>query len=177
MSQIYVSRITTITDHPQQINDLIPVNVLSWHEKDTKYYELSPYFLRTDGNEEQYNKGNVLFENFWQGSKVYEIMYPIEVYCHPSKKGNRQYLWYENTLKQIHINSKNEITDEYYTYRNNLFDCKHPIRYPNGSKRTKECKFALLNRIDGTCERYDYISSRINIYYKEYVRLIRQTSI
>src|SRR5437879_750169 len=71
------------------------VQVLSWHKKDTEYYELSPYFLKTDGNEIIKNDGNVIFENFWQGSKVYDFIYDIEIYPHYSFKGNKKYLWWE----------------------------------------------------------------------------------
>jgi len=60
----------------------LSVPVLSWQPKYTKYFELSPYHLRTDGKEEHVNLGNVLFENFWQGSKVYPIVYPITVNPH-----------------------------------------------------------------------------------------------
>jgi hypothetical protein len=35
------------------------------------------------------------------------------------------------------------------------------------------CQFALLKRKDNTEARYNYLESRINIYCKEYMRLIR----
>ena len=88
MSRIITSRITSIKENPKLFEGYDPVNVLSWHKSDTEYYELSPYHLRTDGKEEAHNSGDVIFENFWQGQKVYPWVYPIEVYCHPSKRGN-----------------------------------------------------------------------------------------
>jgi hypothetical protein len=40
------------------------IDILSWNPHQSKYYELSPYYLKTDGLEESKNSGGVLFENF-----------------------------------------------------------------------------------------------------------------
>lgn len=64
------------------------VNVLSWHEKDTKYYELSPYHLKTEEG--------ILFENLWQFSKVYVNSQIIKVKPHYSSKT----IWWEYDKKK-----------------------------------------------------------------------------
>ena len=174
--RICTSRIKSIKDTPHLFYGYHPVNVLSWHPEDTLYYEMSPYHLRTDGNEESVNEGGVLYENFWQGQKVYPQIYPIEVYCHPSKRGNPQYLWYKNTQNDIHI-VNDTVLPAYYEWRAGLYACKKPIRYPNGREHRKECKFLLLSRLDGSSERLGYIDSRKRVYVHEYKRLIRHLPI
>ena len=138
------------------------INVLSWHEKDTKYYELSPYYLKTDGLEELQNNGGVIFENFWQGSKVYQKIDAIKQYSHPSKIGNQNYLWYEYHV-DILMNGNN-ILPAYYEWRNHLFLNQKPVRYPVGRENRKKCLFSLV------------VNKQLN-YIKEYTRLIRNLDI
>lgn len=157
-------------------DEYIVVNVLSWHKKDTEYYDLCPYYLKTDGKEEQVNDGGVLFENFWQGSKVYPQVKKIEVYPHPSFRGKKEYLMWKYDKDENHLNDKGDVLKEYYNWKKSLYDCKKPIRYPNSYSLKHTCKFALLIKSDGTEERLDYISSRNRIYCKEYMRLIRDVS-
>lgn len=78
------------------------VNVFTWHKKDSPYYEMSPYYLKTDGSECITNPGNVIFENFWQGSKVYPVVYPIEIYPHFTHRGKPHMLmWKWNTTDTL----------------------------------------------------------------------------
>ena len=112
------------TNNLNEAKNLIPppqtklVNVLSWHDKDTKYFELSPYFLKTEDG--------VLFENYWQKMKVYDFVYDIEVYPHYSFKGNEKYLWWRykcnnNKGKEMHYNKENdEIMPEYFLWRKSI---------------------------------------------------------
>jgi hypothetical protein len=154
-------------------DDYIVVNVFSWHEKDTEFYDLCPYYLKTDGNEEQINKGGVIFENFWQGSKVYPVVKPIEVYPHPSFRGNPKYLMWSYDKNEKHLDDKNNVLPEYFDWKKSLFDCKKPIRYPNSYGLRGTCKFALLIDKKGKQTKLDYISSRKRIYCQEYMRLVR----
>ena len=160
MNRIITSRITSIKEKPELFSGYDSINVLSWHKSDTPYYELSPYHLRTDGKEDAINPGGVIFENLWQSSKCYPWVYPIEVYCHPSKQGDPRYLWYKSTKNEAHIDAKGEVLPEYYLWRNEIFNCKNAIRYPNGKQHRHECKFLLLNKADGTSEKLDYLQSR-----------------
>ena len=137
------------TKNKKEAEHLIPpinfelINVLSWKKKESKYYELSPYFLKTD-NKGIYPEG-IIFENLWQGSKIYEYVYDIEVYPHFMHKGNLNQLWWKYKCKnksEQHL-IDNNITSEWYNWRNSLWNCEHPIRYPNGINRRKLCKFSV----------------------------------
>lgn len=140
---------------------------MSWHKKDTEYYDLCPYALLTDDG--------VIFENFWQGSKVYPKVFPIEVYPHFTLRGKAQYLSWKYEREEKHIDEEGEVTPEYWVWRQSIFDCKKPIRYPNSHKRRSTCKFSLWLNEDGTTEKLDYLSARKRIYCAEYIRLIRTT--
>lgn len=155
-------------------DDYIVVNVFSWHKKDTEYYDLCPYHLKTDGKEEQSNDGDVIFENFWQGSKVYPLVKPIEVYPHPSFRGNPKYLMWSYTNEEKHLDSKNNVLPEYFDWKKSLYECEKPIRYPNSYNLRHTCKFSLLVNKKGETEKLDYLSARKRIYCKEYMRLVRK---
>lgn len=95
--------------------------------------------LKTDGNEICYNTGGILFENFYQGCKVYPSKYQMN---------NPKYLWWKFTpitlSGDIIIDNNNNINyDLYLNWRNSLWNCKNPIRYPNKIFRRKNTKFAL----------------------------------
>lgn len=172
------------TKLPKSDETNIYVNVLTWHAAShfngSKYHVFSPYYLKTDGQEAQSNKGNVLFENFWQGSKVWPIMYDTEIWAHRNLRGlDDKYLWFKYTCpngmgSECHISDDGLIQPEYYKWREQIFACQHPIRYPNGFKRTSQVAFSLLKTENGTEERLDYISARKQIYIAEYCRLVRK---
>jgi len=167
---IKTKQIKSINSTCDTIDNYKIVNVLSWHKKDTPYFELSPYYLKTDGHEEIQNNGNVIFENFWQGSKVYQKIKAIKQYSHYSKIGDPNYLWYEYH-DDILMNG-NDILPAYYEWRNHLFDNKKPVRYPVGISDRKKCLFSLVGN-----KRLNYIEARQQIYIKEYSRLIRNLDI
>lgn len=144
---------------------------MSWSSNDTKYYNLSPYYLKTDGNEIIHNDGGILFENFYQGSKVYAHSDKIETYCHPSKRGDPRYLWWKYDVEEPHVVQTGEILPAYYTWRKSICDCLHPVRYPVGFKNRKNCLYLF----DGE-RKLNYLQSRKEIYVKEYTRLIRKES-
>ena len=106
---------------PTNTSTDIYVNILTWHDKNHKYGSeynvLSPYYLKTDWKEENFNKGEVLFENFWQGSKVWPKVYDIEVWAHPNLKGNLRHLWWRYKCRNGQTNESdliyNEIKIEY----------------------------------------------------------------
>ena len=66
---IATKRITPINSNIEIPDNFTPINVMSWSKQ--IYKQLSPFYLKTDGNEKQFNKGNIIFENFYQGSKVF----------------------------------------------------------------------------------------------------------
>lgn len=140
------------------------INVLPWKKERSRYYEMSPYYLKTDGLEEQINDGNILFENFWQGSKVFPVVYPIIVRPHYQS----DIIWWQWDKKERHIDG-DIVLPEYKNWRQSIWQCKNPIRYPNSFNRRSECAFLLLND-----RKLDYITSRKDLYIKEYSRLIKK---
>ncbi len=164
-----------ITEKVNAPSGYVPIHVLSWHKKDSAYFDLSPYYLKTDGDEELVNPGGILFENFWQGSKVYPTVYPIDVYSHPSKTGNQKFLWWSYPRRESHL-VNNLVTPDYYKWRSSLWSCPKAIRYPNGREHRHEVAFSLLTKKDGAVERLSYLQARQRIYGQEYKRLIRMSA-
>ena len=159
------------------------INVLTWHPANhtngSKYHVFSPYYLKTDGLEEQANDGQVLFENFWQGSKVWPKYYDQEIWAHPNLRGKSQHLWFSYTCRnglgsELHLDHTDELQPEYYRWKEAMFACKHAVRYPNRYARTSQVAFSLLVDKDGKETRLNYIEARKRIYVKEYCRLVRK---
>lgn len=170
--------INSIKSRPKKIDDFLIINVLNWHNN--KWQELSPYCMKTDGNEKNDNPGGIIFENFFQGCKVFPQVYPIKVYSHPSRIGDDKYLWWDFQTKDQYFDKHldgNDIIEENYNYwRDSLWNCPRPIRYPNGRDRRSKVKFAVVNTTDGKQYRYDYLTMRKKVYYQEYVRLAKKTT-
>ena len=138
-----------------KVSNFEVINVLTWHSKESRYADLCPYALKRDG---------VIFENFWQSTKVFEKVYPITVKPNHMSK----IIWWKYEREEVHLINES-IQPEYYSWAKSIQKCPNPIRYPNGKQRTKLTKFCLFNN-----ERLNYIDSRIRIYAKEYINLIRQ---
>ena len=174
---IKTQRITSILSKIEDCEGFESVNVLIWKGK---WKAFSPYYLKTDGNEINNNEGGIIFENFWQGSKVYDIVYDIKVYTHYTKQGNDDYLLWEYKTKEgngqvIYDKEEDRINMKaYMRWRNSLWDCDKAIRYPNGRERRKYTQFALIIDKEGNQERLNYIQARKKLYVKEYKRLVRK---
>lgn len=176
---IITQRIKSVTSVPVECEDFETINVLKWSS--SKWKALCPYYLRTDGKEQNHNPGNVLFENFYQGSKIYNTVYENEVYPSIYQKGNPLYLWWKfspvNQSGDILLDEKSSLNyDLYYRWRDSLWNCQKPIRYPNRFHRKASVLFSLSLSRDGVEKRLDYITSRKELYVNEYIRLIRNTS-
>lgn len=173
---IATQQIKSTTDKPVSLENYETINVLKWNN--SKWKNLCPYFLKTDGEEMSFNSGGILFENFYQGSKVYNIVYENEVY--PSKYyiNNPNYLWWkyepETPSGDVIFQNNNLNYDLYFRWRNSIWECKNPIRYPNKIHRRKNTQFALCIDKEGNEQRFDYISTRKELYLKEYIRLIKK---
>lgn len=163
------------------VESFTPVNVLKW--KNSKYASLSPYYLKTDGLEVSYNPGGVIFENWWQGSKVYPIVYSNDVYAGHYFIGNPKYLWWsyktespDNCDVIINPESPNDInTPLYMRWRTSIFACPNPIRYPNKRhlRSTAHCA-VVMNKNGEITKKLDYITARKEMYYQEYARLVKK---
>lgn len=90
---ITTQQIKSTTSKPVELMNFESINVLKWNN--SKWKKLCTYLLETDGNEICYNKGNILFENFYQGCKVYDTVYENKVYPSKFQNGNDKYLWWD----------------------------------------------------------------------------------
>ena len=172
---IATQQIKSTTTKPISLEEYEPINVLKWNN--SKWKNLCPYLLKTDGNEVYSNQGGILFENFYQGCKIYDTVYENEVYPSRYYINNPNYLWWKftpsNSSGDIIIENDIINYDNYFRWRNSLWECKNPIRYPNKKHRRKNTKFSICIDREGTVQRFDYISSRKELYVKEYIRLIK----
>lgn len=175
---IKTQQIKSTSQKPNDLEGYITVNVLKWNS--SKWKTLCPYYLRTDGKEENFNPGGIIFENFYQGSKVYDVVYSQEVYASRFYHGNPAYLWWKfNTVNKngdVLLDKLGNINyDLYLNWRNSIWSCQNAIRYPNGLANRKNTKFTLITDKDGKQERLNYIDARKRLYVKEYIRLMRNT--
>lgn len=172
---ISTQQIKSTTKKPTNVPGYEAINVLKWNN--CKWKALCPYLLKTDGNEKCKNNGGILFENFYQGCKVYDVVYENEIYASRYHMNNPKYLWWKFTTESptgdVIINGNDINRDLYFRWRNDLWACQNPIRYPNKIHRRKNTKFALGIDQFGNETRMDYITTRKEIYVKEYIRLIK----
>ena len=187
---IATQRIKSTASKPIPYKDYEAINVLKW--SNSKWKTLCPYYLKTDGNEECANPGGILFENYYQGLKVYPVIYPNVVYASWRHTGNPKYLWWKyepvnssdtSTTDKKKQPSGDQIIDPsdgsfdkdlYLRWRTSLWACPNPIRYPNHIHKRGQTKFSLCIDQQGNETRMDYITARKKMYVKEYIRLIRK---
>ncbi len=128
--------------------------------KSTKYGSLGPFELRNDKNQ--------IFENVYQGSKLYPKVYQINMLY--SRYAPRAATWkYHN--EQHYKDGK--VLPEYWKWRDAVKNFDYPIRRPNGF-HSKECIGFILSDVESeTPEILDYITARKIFYFTEYMKLIR----
>lgn len=173
---ISTQRIKSTTTKPTCVDGYENINVLKWNN--CKWKNLCPYLLKTDGEEICHNPGGILFENFYQGCKVYDVVHQNSVYPSRYHSNKPEYLWWE-----FHpISESGDVIYEdgvinyelYYRWRDSLWRCKNPIRYPNKIHRRGNTQFTLCINKEGHERRFDYDMSRKEIYVKEYIRLVKK---
>ena len=121
----------------------------------TQYSSLSPYSLSD-------NKGRIL-ENLWQFSKVYkEVPASIQRYSRYDNK----VIWQHSAEK--HVDEKEELTKEYWRWRNKGFNNKYAVRYPVGYNNRHKCLYSIWNK-----KKLDYISARFEIYIPLYLDMVK----
>lgn len=163
---------------PVEVENFENINVLKWNN--SKWKALCPYYLKTDGNERCFNRGNVLFENYYQGCKVYDIVYENSVYPSVYHMNKPEYLWWKYSpicpTGDVLCDDSGCVNMELYLrWRDSLWDCPNPIRYPNKRNLRKNTRYSICIDANGNVNTYDYISARKEIYVKEYIRLIKHT--
>lgn len=130
------------------------------------FSSLSPYILK--------DENDVIFENYWQFSKIYEEVPP----------STQHYSRYDKTVIWSYPHERHAvpakeggwiITSTYLNWRKQGFMNPYPVRYPVGYHHRGKCIGAFKSLPDGSYSPLlDYIESRKEIYLMEYVRLVRQ---
>lgn len=140
--------------------DFTPIIIMM--KSHSKYYPLSPYFLKDD-------KGRIM-ENIWQFSKCYKSV-PNSI-----QRKSR----YDNTIiwqhpSEIHLDDNDNMLPEYINWRNKGMNNKDPVRYPATFEHKSKCKFSLAEKngvIDNN--KLNYIEARKSIYLPLYCEMVKQ---
>lgn len=172
---IYTRRITRIFQKlpapPSNID--VNLNVLNFWESNVYHHplvgdihldEISPYCLK--------DEHNVIFENLYQGSKVYAHIEPQ----HEVKNinGSPTVIW--SSGPQDHV-VDGHVRPSYWEWRQKLMKNPYAVRYPAGMHDRHKCLYALhWNHNQQSWDTLDYISSRKKIYCQNYERLVKTTT-
>ena len=141
-------------------DNFTPIVVMSMNNK---WGTLSPYHLTDD-------KGRI-FEDLWQFSKIYKEVPKV---IQRKSKYDSTIIW--DHPAEVHLTDAGQITEEYVKWRYKGMYCKYPIRYPVGYHHRHKCLYAIPEDENGflTNDKYDYITSRKEIYLKEYYKLVKR---
>jgi len=120
---------------------------------------LSPYILR--------DEHRCLLENVWQFSKVYERVDAIRTKLSRFHPDTIVWVW----GAEIHVDSKGDLTPEYWEWREAGMRNPYAVRYPNGFKGRSRCLYSLHQVSPDFYEQLDYIQARKTIYCGLYERL------
>lgn len=152
MIRVGRSKTTQAKDHPSFPN-FSPIVCMT---KSTAYGDIGPYLLKNEEGE--------IFENWYQSRKIYPwVPKNTEVYS----RFDRKIIWQQE--EEVHI-IDNQPTSAYWNWRNRLAKNPDAVRYPCGFHHRSKCVGAIHNG-----QIYDYLTGRVEIYAKEYIRLVRQT--
>ena len=124
----------------------------------SKYYPLSPYFLKD-------SKGCIM-ENIWQFSKIYKT---VPETTQKYSRYDQTIIWDYKTEK--HIDTDSNILPGYWTWRKKGMNNKYPVRYPVGYKNMSKCAYAIPNHDPNL--KLDYIDARRKIYIPLYCELAK----
>lgn len=120
-------------------------------------YQVTPYYLHND-------EGHI-FENIWQGSKLYEFV------AQQTEIKADKVIWHYPTETHV-VNGK--VLPAYWEWRRKLYNNKYAVRYPNGYYGRHKCLGAIWND-NGKWELLPYIAARKKIYCKVYAELVQRT--
>lgn len=129
----------------------------------SKYYPLSPYFLKDDQNR--------IMENIWQFSKCYKN---VPKTIQRKSKYDNTIIWEHDA--EVHLDDNDSYTNEYAQWRLKGMHNKDPVRYPVGFNYRSKCKFASAENPDGTINntKLNYIEARKAIYLPVYCDLVKR---
>lgn len=120
---------------------------------------IGPYELKDE-------KGRI-FENIWQGSKIYKYIPPVFI---PKSRYDKQIIWQHPG--EAHIDVNNNVTKEYWGWREKLMNNSYPVRYPVGYNFRHNCVCAFTENDLATP--LDYINARKQIYVPLYIELVKK---
>lgn len=167
-------KVSKISQVPPPLDNYTYINALSWfpnnkivlHGQTINLYELSPYYLK--------DENGYLFENLWQGSKIYrhvtqqhQIISNKLIWDHP---------------EETHVDDDGTIFPAYWSWRQKLFSNPYAVRYPNGFKGKAQCLGLLMcfqhptGEAEGSWKQLSYIEARKRFYVPMYAKLVQQTS-
>lgn len=144
--------------HPDKLN--IVKDIIKTHkivDLRTNYIDLHAKTLK--------NSNRQILENIWQSCKVYKKTIP----CTYKIKGTLIWKYHEEN----HLNEDDEITNEYFNWKNKLMNNKYPVEYPMGISNKNKYDFILYNKIiySGTP---GYHEAFKDIYLKNYLLLVKE---
>ena len=162
MASLYVARITKITQQlPPAPEGVLNLNCLHFFPNNVMHgiplYQITPYYLKdAEGH---------IFENIWQGSKVYPSVDPQN----EVKAG--QTIW--SHPGETHV-VDGQLTPAFWAWRKKLWNNPYPVRYPNGFYGRHKCLYALWME-NGQWITLPYVPARKKIYCKVYAELVQAT--
>lgn len=159
---IRVERIVKVSQTlPEAPEGYLNFNCLNWYPNNVQYdipiYQVAPYYLK--------DREGHIFENIWQGSKCYPIVYAQ----HEVKAG--KLIWSHPEERHI-VNG--QLTKEFWAWRKKLWENEYPVRYPNGFHGRHECVCALWKEGNEWLQ-LNYLTARKKIYCKVYEQLVKET--
>lgn len=129
----------------------------------SEYYPLSPYYLKDD-------KGRIM-ENIWQFSKAYKTIPDTTQYY--SRYDNKIIWQYKS---ETHLDDNDNTIPEYLVWRKKGMNNNYAVRYPVGFNNRSQCKFALMENLDGTInnKKLNYIEGRKAIYLPSFCSMVKK---
>lgn len=161
VGRILIQKGMRIQPHP-------PKNGEDWHTvvamtPSSKDGDISPYVLA--------NEEGRLIENVWQFSKVYRT---VQDHKEHYSQWDRRIIWEQKAA--VHVDENNELTEDYWRWRERGMRNKFPVRYPIGFRMQKKpgsCLFSVKSREDP--RRLSYIDARKEIYVPEFKKALLRT--
>lgn len=133
-------------------------NIVVMTKSYSKWSAIGPYELKDDNGR--------IMENVWQGSKIYQCVPPIS----QTLRGTNQISW--QYPYEVHIDENNNITPEYWVWREKLMNNPYPVRYPVGFQHRSKCICAYAE--DDLMTPLNYIEGRKKIYSPLYIELVKK---
>ncbi len=158
---IRVGRIEYVNKKPIYPNYPGYESIVVMMKSHSPWWRLSPYYLNENGE---------IMENTWQSSKVYENV-PRTLQHYP--RNPSKIIWSYPSENHVHIQEgkHDELTLEYFNWRQKLRANKYAVRYPVGFNHRHNCLYAIA---DDSKEELGYIESRKKIYIPVYTKLAKK---